>query len=236
MQNFFFMKPKDLIFPFIEKEKRVFFDVFNRICYIPPRVQKEELSKDFKELFLKDSPCHLEIGSGNGEWVCEKALLEPDKIWFALEMRFDRVRKIWSKMKNHHIQNLWILCGLAEDILSDYIPRRVLDHISINFPDPWPKKRHAKNRLIQSPFLDCLALALKNEGTLDLLTDDENYFQQMKEVCSASSFEKIALFEDTFCPKRYGSSYFMRLWQEKQKNFYFLKYKNHVHNTLESLT
>ncbi len=232
------MKPKDLLFPFLTKEKTVLFDPLNQIFYIPPRTPQIDIPMAWIDLLVHSPFCHFEIGSGNGEWICEKALNEPNKLWVALEMRFDRVRKIWSKMKNHEINNLWILCGRAEDVFSFYLPRQVIDHISINFPDPWPKKRHAKNRLVQSSILSSFSSALKNEGEIDLLTDDYDYHCQMKLVFTETVFfeKKLEMESLPFEAESYGSSYFMRLWQEKKKNFYFLKYKNHVHNKVVSLT
>ena len=81
-------------------------------------------------------------------------------------------------------------------------------------------------------------MTLKEGGEIDLLTDDSDYHSQMKGVFSHSDlFENKSTLEVvSFETRQYGSSYFMRLWQEKKKNFYFLKYKNHVHNKVVSLT
>ncbi len=225
------MKPKDLISPFKTKPKAVLLDRIEKIFYIPKRTERVQIDFDLKCLFQKSAPIHLEFCSGNGEWICEKAELHPEINWVALEMRFDRVQKIWSKMKNREIPNLFILCGEALDTATHYIPEGSIDQISVNFPDPWPKKRHAKHRLIQPPFLDQMARILKSDGQVDTLTDDPNYFEQI-----ASTFVQHPSFTSLIPPpyyhsdiEDYGVSYFMKLWKEKKRSFYFSKFQNRVH-------
>lgn len=226
------MKPKDLISPFQEKEKSVQLDLIERIFYVPHRTARGNESLCFKNLFPTEAPIHLEFCSGNGEWICQKALDNPQTNWLALEMRFDRVRKIWSKMKNRGIKNLFILCGEALDLSKHYIPKESVDAISINFPDPWPKKRHAKHRLIQSPFLDELSRILKPEGFIDTLTDDLPYFEQIAD-CFMQHQSFISLIPAPYYTQsieNYGASYFMNLWKEKKRSFYFSKFQKSVHS------
>lgn len=232
------MKPKDLVPPNPCGDKTVYYQRDQKIFYVPQRTLRPENPQFNQDLFEAGLPVCLEIGSGNGEWICQKALSEPHKIWIALEMKFDRVRKIWSKMKNHQIENLWIVCAEAVDFLSHYVPKHSIDHIAINFPDPWPKKKHAKNRLVQKPFLDLLSSVSSSEAEFHLLTDDPNYAEQMRS-CFLDNEKFKPLFPEPYFSsdiEHYGSSYFMRLWQEKKRSFYFFKYKNSVQNFLESLT
>ncbi|MCH9633682.1 MAG: tRNA (guanine-N(7)-)-methyltransferase [Chlamydiae bacterium] len=226
------MTPKDLLSPFKDKKQKVFFDKSQNILYIPQRTERVLLENPLQNLFSTPNPIHLEFCSGNGDWICQKAELYPQWNWIALEMRFDRVRKIWSKMKNRGLNNLLICCGEALDIATHYVDTQTIDQISINFPDPWPKKRHAKHRLIQAPFLNELSRVLKPGGVAHVVTDDENYFQQIsRHFLDHSSFS--SLFPNPYFTSDvsdYGGSYFMNLWKEKKRSFYFSKFQMCVHS------
>jgi len=82
--------------------------------------------------------------------------------------------------------NLRIVCHDAVAVLEEQIPLRSLDEVLILFPDPWPKKRHHKRRLIQPPFVALLAERLKSGGVLRLATDWQAYAEQMREVLDAA--------------------------------------------------
>lgn len=223
------MKPKDLLLPF-EGEKKVLLVQEERILYIPARTSRGEISFSLKELFEREAPFHLEICSGNGDWICQKAMENPNKNWIALEMRFDRVRKIWAKMKNRELSNLFIICSEAFDFIAHFLGGDSLDEVSVNFPDPWPKRRHAKNRLIQKPFFDELSRILKPGGLFHILTDDFPYFDQIRSIAlSHQSF--ISLIPDPYYTEpdeHYGTSFFMSLWKEKKRSFYFSKFQKRV--------
>jgi len=128
------MKPKDLISPFKTEPKAVLLDRIEKVFYIPARTERIQIGFNFDRLFLREAPIHLEFCSGNGEWICKKAELHPELNWVALEIRFDRVQKIWSKMKNRGISNLFILCGEALDTATHYIPDGSVDAIITDIP------------------------------------------------------------------------------------------------------
>jgi tRNA (guanine-N7-)-methyltransferase len=225
------MKPKDLLLSF-EGKKRVLLAQEERVLYVPTRTSREGISFSLEELFDMSAPIHIEICSGNGDWICQKAIENPNKNWIALEMRLDRVRKIWSKMKNRGLANLFIVCSEAIDFMTHFLKPDSVDEISVNFPDPWPKRRHAKNRLIQKPFFDELSRVLKPEALFHVLTDDFPYFDQIRsEGLSHQSF--ISLIPDPYYTEPdelYGTSYFMKLWKEQNRSFYFSKFQKRVHS------
>lgn len=221
------MKPKDLKVPFSWEERKVFFDHDQKILYVPERCDRKNLQEEiFPSLDPFEKVC-LEICSGNGEWICQKAMDHPDFFWVAIEKKFKRVQKIWSKAQNHGLDNLMIICGEAHEAMNHYLKDGIFDLIYINFPDPWPKKKHAKFRLMNAPFTKELSRLLKPHGELCFLTDDPDYSKEsidvlLQESTLASQIDEPYYHSDI---QDYGTSYFRSLWEEKKRCFYFSKFQ-----------
>ena len=176
-------------------------------------------------LFENENPISLEYCSGNGEWIIEKALNNPHINWIAVEKKFKRVRKIWKKRQSAGLKNLVIVAGDARDFAKYYLKSGSIDAIYINFPDPWPKDKHAKHRLIQGEFVDEMKRSLKDASTITVVTDHPEYsFQVIDELKRAfePSFEAPHYVEKD---EAYGSSYFNRLWVEMGRLIRFIKFK-----------
>ena len=145
------MKPKQLKPPCSWEDRRVILD--DGILFVPDYFDAYDSFTfpgwDSPEVFGTQRPVHVEFCSGNGTWIAEKAQQHPDVNWVAIEIRFDRVRKIWSKKKNLGLDNLFVVCGEGLRSSHHYFPEGSVDTVYVNFPDPWPKKRHAKHRSYQ---------------------------------------------------------------------------------------
>lgn len=213
------MKPKDLPYPYGWDDRRPFLK--DKIFYVPEYYEehKEELFPSFAEFFGNDNPVHLEYCSGNGEWIINRARENPDKNWVAVEIWFERVRKIYSKTINYGIENLMIISGEGLTFSRQYLREGCLNGVYVNFPDPWPKKRHAKHRIIQSPFVDELRRTLVPGGTVTLVTDDITYKEQME--CEMEKWHKVPPQQEN-----YGSSFFERLWLSRGLEIHHLCYAN----------
>ena len=172
------MKPKDLKCVFTFEQRRPC--LFDHIFYVPIYYQNYDSFQlpAFSDYFGNEQPVNVEYCSGNGDWIVEKAKEHPQMNWVAVEKRFDRVRKIWAKIKNHALKNLLVVSGEAMTFTQHYLPDTCMEGVYINFPDPWPKTKHAKNRLIQNPFLNELARILQPNKRLTLVTDDPTYVTQ----------------------------------------------------------
>jgi tRNA G46 methylase TrmB len=108
---------------------------------------------DLKKYYSQQLPIYLEICSGHGDWIVEKAKNTKGKInWIALEIRYERVFQIWTKSKFNNLDNLLIICGEAGDVLQNYINRNSFKEVFINYPDPpvWEKSTWL---LIKTSFL-----------------------------------------------------------------------------------
>jgi len=181
------------------------------VLFIPPRYEGHE-----KWGRLPKIPgMAIEYCSGNGDWVIGKALEDPSKPWIAVEKRFDRVRKIWSKMKNKGIDNLLIVCGEAMTFTRHYLLSGSIQEIYINFPDPWPKRGHAKHRLIQKGFVDEMARVACEGGSACLVTDDPDYSEQMIQEMMPIWKPQVSEPYYTLDFPNYGGSFFDTLWRAK---------------------
>jgi tRNA (guanine-N7-)-methyltransferase len=216
----------ELRIPFTWAERRPVF--LDRMLYIPGFYERHEEWKivPWEDLFAVSQPIAVEFCSGNGQWICDRAEQNPHINWVAIEKRFDRSRKIWGRLHRMKLPNLFIICGEAFAAVKHYLPKRSVSAFYVNFPDPWPKLRHAKNRLITTSFLDSLLPLSLPQATATFVTDDEPYAKEMLEQLEASPAWKPLLPEPYFAsnPTNYGSSYFYELWKEKGRTIYYIPY------------
>lgn len=235
------MKPNDLKPPFSKQEPRRVI-IQDRIWYVPDRKNAEESFAfpgwDHPDLFGNSNPVCVEYCSGNGEWIAQKAKEHPAINWLAVEIRFSRTRQIWSKIKNRHLDNLIVLCGEGMYATANYFPAATVQHVYVNFPDPWPKRRHAKNRLIQTDFIKQINRILINDGKLTLVTDDADYSEQMIHVITEnphfrSLYPAPYYITDT---QDYGVSWFEVLWREKGRVIRFHQFSKNSTPSVVSVT
>jgi tRNA (guanine-N7-)-methyltransferase len=136
--------------------------------------------------FANARPLTLEIGFGNGDSLLEIARTHPDRNFLGIEVHRPGVGKLLMSLEQAGIDNVRIICHDAVEVLQQQIPDGSLDRVLVFFPDPWPKKRHHKRRLIQPEFVSLLARKLHRGGRLHMATDWENYAEHMLEVMQAS--------------------------------------------------
>ncbi|MDP7048653.1 MAG: tRNA (guanosine(46)-N7)-methyltransferase TrmB [Verrucomicrobiota bacterium] len=147
---------------------------------------------DLAELFPLEQPLELELGCGDGSFTLQYALANPDRNIVALERLLGRITKLDRKGHRAGLKNLRLLRAEAAYVLEYLLPPELLDVIHVYFPDPWPKKRHHKNRLISKPFPPLVKRLLREGGIVYLRTDNVEYFEQMIEVFGgAEGFEPV---------------------------------------------
>ena len=140
---------------------------------------------DLDRVFGRSAPKILEIGFGMGETTAEIAAAHPENDYLGIEVHTPGVGSLLKKIYERGLTNVRIVQHDAVEVLTHMIPLRAFDGVHIFFPDPWPKKRHHKRRLIQAPLLTLLVSRMKPGATLHLATDWEDYALQMLEVLSA---------------------------------------------------
>ena len=134
---------------------------------------------DWQAQFGNSNPLKLEIGFGMGNFLIEMAAKEPDSNFIGIDFYHKGIRKIMTRIKNLQLKNIRIVYGDIRNKLSILCQDGELETVYINFPDPWPKKRHIKRRLIKPEFINQLAQKLDLEGTAYLATDSESYAYEM---------------------------------------------------------
>ena len=127
----------------------------------------------------------LEIGFGMGDSLAQQAASNPQHHYIGIEVHRPGVGHLLSLIAKHELNNIRIYCADAVEALTHCIPGASLDVVQIFFPDPWPKKRHHKRRLIQPPLISLIASKLTPGGKLHLATDWENYAEHMLQVMNA---------------------------------------------------
>ena len=141
---------------------------------------------DFATLFGNDNPVVIEIGFGMGDSTARIARENPNINYLGIEVFLYGFSKLLSTIANEGLTNLRIMRYDAVQVLEDMISDGSVSGFHIFFPDPWPKKRHHKKRLVQLPFTTLLAQKLKKGGYIYCVTDWEDYAKQMLSVLEAT--------------------------------------------------
>jgi tRNA (guanine-N7-)-methyltransferase len=137
---------------------------------------------DFDRVFGRHAPRVLEIGFGMGETTAQIAAQHPHIDYLALEVHSPGVGSLLRQIEQCDLNNVRIIQHDAVEVVTTMIAPASLDGVHVFFPDPWPKKRHHKRRLLQVPFARLLASRLKVGGYLHLATDWQEYADWMLEV------------------------------------------------------
>jgi tRNA (guanine-N7-)-methyltransferase len=130
---------------------------------------------DFPAIFGNDRPVAVEIGFGMGGATAEIAAANPDRNYLGLEVHRPGIGRLLWEIEKRGLQNIRIIEHNAVEVIEKLIPDRSLSALHVFFPDPWPKKRHHKRRLVTRPFTDLLARKLAAGGYLYMVTDWADY-------------------------------------------------------------
>jgi len=140
---------------------------------------------DLAEIFGNQRPVVLEIGFGNGSLLAEQAARHPEINFIGIEVHRPGVGRLLQQLDKQGSNNVRVMSQDAVEILSRQIQPGSLFAIWLFFPDPWPKKRHHKRRIVKPQFLDLATSALQTHGILHLATDWQDYARQMQETVMA---------------------------------------------------
>lgn len=154
---------------------------------------------DLHSVFNRHAPVIMDIGVGTGDTTFHHAKTRPENNYLAIEVHKPGVGRLLNSIVSKELNNIRIINHDVIEVLQKQIPDRCLSQVFIFFPDPWPKKKHHKRRLINKTLLELLKKKLTLNGRLHIATDWENYAEHIQELCnqddgllSLSSNEKIA--------------------------------------------
>lgn len=195
----------------------------------------DRLAKDFREFPLEFSlkrkvefypgpPANasritgdvLEVGPGLGHFLLELADQNPGKRYVAIESqnkRFNRIAEKARKGKERGIDNLIVLKGYAQALIPLWLETGTFERVYVLFPDPWPKTRHACNRLLTSDFISILACVLKEGGELFMATDYLPYAEWI--IDAASQVKSLENGGDPYCDQGSVADYIPTVFEQK---------------------
>lgn len=141
---------------------------------------------DLDEIFDRKAQRVMEIGFGNGELLVSMAADNPDKDFIGIDVHEPGVGHCLLAIQDRGLTNVRIICHDAIEVLKHQIPDQSLQVVHLFFPDPWPKKRHHKRRIIQTAFVDLLCQKIDIGGLLHTATDWDDYAEQMQATIGAN--------------------------------------------------
>lgn len=142
-------------------------------------------------LFGNDHPVEMEIGIGKGTFITEQAKARPEVNFFGIEWARWFWRYASDRLRRNGCLNARTVRAEAKFFLTEFVPDASIAVLHVYFPDPWPKKRHHKRRLIQESFMPLVQRVLTPGGRLQIVTDHDGYFEQIEQVVKASGLNVV---------------------------------------------
>jgi tRNA (guanine-N7-)-methyltransferase len=137
---------------------------------------QDEDDDDLLKFIQHSNPLIVDLGCGAGNFLRDYAILRPESSFIGFELRYKRLVKGAIKFKKRDIKNIRLIRARAEDI-NLWIPEKRISELHVNFPDPWPKTRHLKHRLISREFLETVNRQIDDQGLFVFKTDHKDYFR-----------------------------------------------------------
>jgi len=151
-----------------------------------PLIELESLLNrlDVKRIFGRDAALHVDLGCGDGSFLCVLAQRMPEKNFLGIERLLGRFRS--AAVKAAKIRNVRVLRMESSYVVRYLLPPRSVETFYLLFPDPWPKRRHWRRRIVTPDLLKAISRALVHGGTLLIATDHLSYFEKIKEIAQAN--------------------------------------------------
>jgi tRNA (guanine-N7-)-methyltransferase len=148
---------------------------------------------DLLAIFGRVAPLRVDLGCGDGSFLCELAQLHPDKDFIGIDRLVGRVARACRKAAA--LENVRVL-NVESSYAVDYLlPEGSVETFYLLFPDPWPKRRHQRRRIVTPEFLESIHRALVDNGLLRIATDQLDYFHQIERV----AISKLDCFKQSSC-------------------------------------
>ena len=191
-----------------------------------PKILNNTFEKlNISHIFNNNNPLYIELGMGKGKFICKSASLSKHINFIGIEKSASIILKALSNYEIYNTinqSNLYFLCLNIENILEVFYKNSV-NKIYLNFSDPWPKKRHEHRRLTSPSFLDMYKKLLINSGTIELKTDNKDFFEYSLEQFKLNNFNIENFTYDLHSDTNMNQNNIMTEYEEK-----FSKKGNHI--------
>jgi tRNA (guanine-N7-)-methyltransferase len=138
---------------------------------------------DLLAIFGREAPLHVDLGCGGGDFLCELAGRHPERNFLGIEKLAGRVAK--ACRKSAHLENVRIFNVESAYAVRYLLPKRSVEIFYLLFPDPWPKRRHHRRRIVTTDFFDAIYRALSENGIFQIATDQPDYFHLIRETADS---------------------------------------------------
>lgn len=172
----------------------------------------------WREAFGREAPLHLEVGFGDGRFTLRRAEEEPSEDFVGMEVSGVSVRRALGKVARARVRNVRLVKAGAQFATRQLFAPASLRSITVNFPDPWPKKRHAEHRLLRRSFYRLAASRLEPRGEIRLATDHEAYLSFALEEARASGLFRAEEREPP--PAVFETKYALK-WRDQGKPLHY---------------
>lgn len=188
---------------FVERQGRISADDRQAFQQIWPRYELSLTNQqlDFKQIFGREAPLILEIGFGDGRSLLSMARDNPQRDYIGIEVYKAGIVKLLVGADKLGLTNIRVFCADALEVLNNCIADDSLEQVQLFFPDPWPKVRHHKRRIVQPSFTSLIASKLRRGGTFHAATDWEEYATHMLAVLEAQSYWENVAAESRFADR-----------------------------------
>jgi len=197
------------------------------------KLQKQALWFPASLKIVEKSEIIIEIGPGRGDFLFFLAKSHPDKIIVAIEIKQKRVDKLIDRIQVQKLDNIIVIDSDARLALKNEFSLNSIEAIHINFPDPWPKRKHSKNRVIHTDFIETCISKLKSRGLLYFNTDVAWYANKVAKLMT-----QFPQLKSCFTPTIKNNSaesfetLFYEKWKRMGRSFYYQKYKKSDHRQM----
>ena len=154
----------------------------------------------WSELFARHGPVEVDLGCGDGSLLAALAEQHPERNFVGVERLVGRVRSACLKVALRGLTNARVLSVDIRDAVQQLLPAESVDWFHLLFPDPWPKRRHHRRRVVTAQFLDAIATALVTGGTFHVATDQADYFAQIVRLARGTPRLELTA-DDSFKPQ-----------------------------------
>jgi tRNA (guanine-N7-)-methyltransferase len=179
-----------------------------------------------REIRRDERPLEVDLGCGDGSFLMAMAAHYPERDFLGVERLLGRVRKVCRKATRRGLANARVLRLDSRYVVEWLLPEAQVSRLHLLCPDPWPKVRHHRRRLVQADFLEAVRRVLVPGGEFLFMTDHQEYFEWVEEkVAEFGKFERLEWTEETFF---YPKTDFQQLWESEGKAMWRLRCQKSV--------